>query len=348
LLGLPMGCDVCYTNHAEADQDDMDALLTLLGVAGCTYIMGVPGADDVMLSYQSSSFHDALYLRRVLGKRPAPEFEAWLERIGITRGGQPIRRRTPRRDHRAVAPTAGRARMSEPAALSWPALRRATPARIGLGRSGTALPTAAHLDFQLAHALARDAVHAVFDPASVAAAVERSGLDPLVLRSAASDRAIYLRRPDLGRRLDADSRERLAVHPPSPIDIVFVIADGLSATAVHAHAGALLQATVARLAGALRVGPVAIVTGGRVAIGERPGLSAADSLGVYLTWQPAPGTVDAARHCLSNIRPQGLPIPEAAERLAGLIRAARRHRMTGVALSGRLASEESRLIDRAR
>jgi ethanolamine ammonia-lyase large subunit len=83
LLGLPMGCDVCYTNHAEADQDDMDALLTLLGVAGCTYIMGVPGADDVMLSYQSSSFHDALYLRRVLGKRSAPEFEAWLERMGI-------------------------------------------------------------------------------------------------------------------------------------------------------------------------------------------------------------------------------------------------------------------------
>ena len=83
LLGLPMGSDVCYTNHAEADQDDMDALVTLLGTAGCTYIMGVPGGDDVMLSYQSSSFHDALYLRRVLGKRPAPEFEAWLERMGI-------------------------------------------------------------------------------------------------------------------------------------------------------------------------------------------------------------------------------------------------------------------------
>src|SRR6266571_3055260 len=83
LLGLPLGVDVCYTNHAEADQDDMDALLTLLGVAGCTYIMGVPGADDVMLSYQSSSFHDALYLRQILGKRPAPEFEVWLERMGI-------------------------------------------------------------------------------------------------------------------------------------------------------------------------------------------------------------------------------------------------------------------------
>jgi ethanolamine ammonia-lyase large subunit len=91
LLGLPMGVDACYTNHAEADQDDMDALITLLGVAGVTYIMGVPGADDVMLSYQSSSFHDALYLRRVLGKRPAPEFETWLKRVGITDcDGNPI------------------------------------------------------------------------------------------------------------------------------------------------------------------------------------------------------------------------------------------------------------------
>jgi ethanolamine ammonia-lyase small subunit len=252
--------------------------------------------------------------------------------------------------------------MSETTALSWPALRRATPARIGLGRSGAALPTAAHLDFQLAHALARDAVHAVFDPALIAAALKRSGLEPLVLHSAANDRAIYLRRPDLGRRLDAASRAILAALPPNPIDIVFVIADGLSATAVHAHAGALLQATAARLGGALRIGPVAIVSGGRVAIGdeiggilgadlaavligERPGLSAADSLGVYLTWQPAPGTVDAARHCLSNIRPRGLPIAEAAERLAALIGAARRYRMTGVALSRRLVSEGSRLGD---
>jgi ethanolamine ammonia-lyase large subunit len=83
LLGLPMGCDVCYTVHADADQDDVDALLTLLGVAGCTYVMGVPGSDDVMLNYQSTSFHDALYVRRVLGRRPAPEFEAWLERMGL-------------------------------------------------------------------------------------------------------------------------------------------------------------------------------------------------------------------------------------------------------------------------
>jgi ethanolamine ammonia-lyase large subunit len=84
LLGLPMGCDICYTNHAEADQDDMDTLLTLLGTAGINFIMGIPGADDIMLNYQSTSFHDALYLRRILGKRRAPEFEEWLERMGIT------------------------------------------------------------------------------------------------------------------------------------------------------------------------------------------------------------------------------------------------------------------------
>jgi ethanolamine ammonia-lyase large subunit len=86
LLGVPMGCDVCYTNHAEADQDDMDALLTLLGAAGCTFVMGIPGSDDIMLNYQSTSFHDALYLRRVLGLRPAPEFEAWLQRMGVFSG----------------------------------------------------------------------------------------------------------------------------------------------------------------------------------------------------------------------------------------------------------------------
>jgi len=102
LLGLPMGCDVCYTNHAEADQNDMDNLMTLLAVAGCTYIMGVPGADDVMLAYQSTSFHDALYLRRVLGLRPAPEFEAWLNRMGIFDGRNALALGVPPRLHGAI------------------------------------------------------------------------------------------------------------------------------------------------------------------------------------------------------------------------------------------------------
>jgi ethanolamine ammonia-lyase small subunit len=248
--------------------------------------------------------------------------------------------------------------MSGNGALSWPALRRTTPPRIGLGRSGTGLPTAAHLDFQLAHARARDAVHAAFDAKAIAAQVRDCGPKPILLRSAAADRATYLRRPDLGRRLDTESRERLIARPASPIDILFVIADGLSATAVHAHAGALLTETLVRLDPALRIGPVAIVEGGRVAIGdeiggilgaalvtvligERPGLSVADSLGVYITWQPAPGTIDAARNCLSNIHAAGLPIAPAAERLAALLKAARDHRMTGVALGQRLAVEAS-------
>jgi ethanolamine ammonia-lyase small subunit len=250
-------------------------------------------------------------------------------------------------------------------ALSWSALRRATPARIGLGRSGAGLPTAAHLDFQLAHAQARDAVHAVFEPARIAADIEALRREAVLLRSAAGDRLTYLRRPDLGRRLAVQSHEILAVRPPAAIDIAFVIADGLSATAVHAHAAALLRATIARLGPALRIGPIAIVEGGRVAIGdeiggllgadmavvligERPGLSAADSLGVYVTWHPAPGTVDAARNCLSNIRPQGLPIDVAAERLIALLIEVRRHRMTGVALGKRLAIEPSRLLTEQR
>jgi len=267
---------------------------------------------------------------------------------------------------------------------SWLTLRRTTPARIGLGRSGTALTTAAQLDFQLAHARARDAVHAALDAEWIAGELEEMGLEALRLRSAAADRATYLRRPDLGRRLDAESRQILLRHSGegrNPVsrragsgdlgpglsrddevtastthisDIALVIADGLSATAVNAHAVPLIKAVLAGLSTPL-VGPVAVVEGGRVAIGdeiggligadlvavligERPGLSAADSLGVYVTWQPAPGTVDAARNCLSNIRPEGMPIPEAAEALLELMANARQHRMTGVALSQRLSS----------
>jgi ethanolamine ammonia-lyase small subunit len=265
--------------------------------------------------------------------------------------------------------------------ISWPALRRATPARIGLGRSGAALTTAAQLDFQLAHARARDAVHAALDTERIVAELHKIGLAALALRSAAADRATYLRRPDLGRQLDMESRQiaqRLSQKPvmagldpaihvdprDKPGDdesgearcqIAFVIADGLSATAVNAHAAPLIAAVLAGFGeNRPRFGPVAIVEGGRVAIGdeiggllgadlvivligERPGLSAADSLGIYATWQPAPGAIDAARNCLSNIRPQGMPIAEAAEALLRLMADARQHRMTGVALSQRIA-----------
>ena len=164
LLGLPMGCDVCYTNHAEADQDDMDALLTLLGAAGVNYIMGVPGADDVMLNYQSTSFHDALYLRRVLGLRP---------RRSLKRGSRAraFSRLALEANHPERLLT-GMSRI-EPIRLSLPhwlhRLRALTPARVGLGRTGVSQETRDLLDFQRCHAQARDAVHARLEAAALAA-----------------------------------------------------------------------------------------------------------------------------------------------------------------------------------
>jgi ethanolamine ammonia-lyase small subunit len=210
--------------------------------------------------------------------------------------------------------------------------------------------------FQLAHGRAKDAVYAGIEAERIVAELGDLGCEALRLRSAAPDRPTYLRRPDLGRRLDGPSRQSLAERPHLAPEVAFVIADGLSATAVNAHAVALLEAVSLSNAAMIRAAPVIVVDGGRVAIGdeiggllgadlvavligERPGLSAADSLGIYITWQPAPGTPDAARNCLSNIRPQGLPIAEAARALLRLFAGARHHRMTGVELSRRMAAE---------
>ena len=373
LLGLPMGCDVCYTNHAEADQDDMDALLTLITAAGCTFIMGVPGGDDVMLNYQSTSFHDALYVRRVLGKRPAPEFEAWLTRMGVIdsegrhqklmtkQGGSPVMEAltelVPVPPVIAPVPTAiaSASAALAPAAL-WDRMRRLTPARVGIEPVGVSQPTAASLDFQWDHAQARDAVYAALDVAPLIAELQSLGLDAIRLHSRASDRQEYLQRPDLGRRLDEASRRALAgllrggTNPPGGSDVVFVIVDGLSATAVNRHVASVLRSVLAELRGQdWRIGPAVLVEQGRVAagdevalalgadmavvlIGERPGLSSPDSLGVYLTWKPRLDTRDAERNCLSNIRPEGLPFSLAASRLLFLMLEARRRCLSGVSL----------------
>ncbi len=242
----------------------------------------------------------------------------------------------------------------------WATLRQATRARIGLGRAGDALPTRALLEFQLAHAHARDAVHAPLDLDALEQALAPRPM--LRLHSAARDRTTYLRRPDLGRRLDPDSRERLraSVKTASP-DIVFVVADGLSARAVMRHASAVLAACLQRLpeqAGA----PIVVVEQARVAIGdeigdilgaklclvligERPGLSVADSLGLYLTWAPRPGVQDSARNCISNIHADGLSPAQAANQAAWLIREATRRGLTGVELKA--ASPEDLLEDRS-
>lgn len=227
-----------------------------------------------------------------------------------------------------------------------------TPARVGLARAGVSVGTTAQLEFQLDHALARDAVHALLDVAGILTGVERLGLESVALRSAVDagpgERQTYLRRPDLGRRLGASSLKILQRNSPSP-DLVFVIADGLSALAVERHAVRLLAGIMSVIGSEWNLGPVCLVSQGRVAIGdeigerlgaravvmligERPGLSAADSLGVYLTWEPLVGRTDAERNCISNVREQGLGYGEAAQQIVGILEAARRMKVTGVAL----------------
>jgi ethanolamine ammonia-lyase small subunit len=230
--------------------------------------------------------------------------------------------------------------MAEPPAR-WTDLRRFTPARVALGRAGNGLPTAAHLAFQAAHAAARDAVNASLDVPALRNELNTAGLRSINVRSEAPDRRTYLLRPDLGRRLS----DRTAI-PAMPGAVLFVVCDGLSAIAVQRHAAALLRRVVPVLGGAA---PVVIVQQGRVAIGddigeamgaeavavligERPGLTAADSLGVYLTWEPRRGRTDAERNCISNIRPEGLPPEAAAAKLLWLIGAMRRLRLTGIGL----------------
>lgn len=253
----------------------------------------------------------------------------------------------------------------------WGALRRHTPARIGLGRAGVSEPTAALLAFRRDHALARDAVHQALDTDALAAAVQALGLPTVAVRSAASDRAAYLQRPDWGRRLDEPSRlalARAAAATPAPagtprFDLALVLADGLSAQAVQAHAPALLAALQPLLAADAvpwRLAPVVIAQQGRVALGdevgerlgaalvvvglgERPGLSAPDSLGLYLTWAPRPGRVDAERNCISNVRPQGLPPALAARRLAWLLAQARARGHSGVLLKDESGTQAPRL-----
>jgi ethanolamine ammonia-lyase small subunit len=232
----------------------------------------------------------------------------------------------------------------------WAALAALTPARVGLGRAGASLPTREVLALALDHARARDAVHLPFDTEAVAREIAARGIATLIVASEAEDRATYLRRPDLGRRLSARSRRTLGEGKHACEPIVVVIAGGLSSAAVHAHAAPLVDELQRRLDDeGLRTGPFVIAQQARVAlgdeigellradmvillVGERPGLSSPDSLGAYLTYQPRAGRTDAERNCVSNIRPAGLSYAEAAHRIAWLAREALRRRYSGIAL----------------
>jgi ethanolamine ammonia-lyase small subunit len=245
-------------------------------------------------------------------------------------------------------------------ARTWLALRRYTQARIGLGRTGDSLPTRAVLEFGLAHAQARDAVHMNLDGEALQQQLSAAGFEFVSVHSAVNDRLQYLRRPDVGRRLAADSQQALKSRPVvATPELVIVMADGLSALALMRHAVPLLQALQPLLSGE-SIAPVVIAHQARVAlgdeigelwraeqvlvlIGERPGLSSADSLGAYLTYAPRIGLSDAQRNCVSNIRHDGLSYAQGARRLAHLIRSARRLRVTGVALKDE--SDTARLAD---
>lgn len=234
----------------------------------------------------------------------------------------------------------------------WQQLRNLTPARIALGRAGTSMPTRAQLDFQFAHAQARDAVHLPFDHAVLAAGLAHQHRQSL-LHSAAKDRDTYLQRPDLGRRLSHESAELLGQHRennPDGYDLAIVIADGLSALAVHRNALPMVAHIEEQAAAeGWSVAPVALVSQGRVAvadevaellgarmvvilIGERPGLSSPDSLGLYFTYAPKVGLTDAYRNCISNVRAEGLSYAMASHRLLYLMREACRRQLSGVNL----------------
>jgi ethanolamine ammonia-lyase small subunit len=235
-----------------------------------------------------------------------------------------------------------------------PRLRDFTSARVGLSRAGNSLPTNELLALQLAHARAREAVHSRLDLPLLGSELKVLVDDLLFLRSAAPDRGTYLRRPDLGRRLSEDSRrvllEHMLVEQNDRFDAVFVIVDGLSALGVQLHAARVIEATLSLLDRAdWKLAPLVIVEQGRVAvgdeigqalgaamsvvlIGERPGLSSADSLGAYLSWDPHPGLTDADRNCISNIRTEGLSYAAAANRLVFLMNESRRRKLSGVAL----------------
>ncbi len=239
----------------------------------------------------------------------------------------------------------------------WASLRRLTAARIGLKRTGASVATGPLLDFQLAHARARDAVHEALDEAKLAA--ELAGLDlPVIsIASAANDRQTYLMRPDLGRRLAGNAEAVLAAHK-GHYDVVFVIADGLSARAVALHARPVLSKAINALrAEGWQIAPLVVVRHGRVAIGdavaaalgaasvavligERPGLSAPDSMGAYLTFEPHGQTTDAERNCISNIRPLGVGYNLASAKLLYLLRTMRDRRLSGV----QLKDESDRLL----
>jgi ethanolamine ammonia-lyase small subunit len=229
-------------------------------------------------------------------------------------------------------------------------LKQFTAARIGIGRTGASVPLKQSLELKLAHAHARDAVYSELDIGKLSSDLKQFELPVLLLHSEATYREMYLQRPDLGRQLDNESIEAISDCSHNKTDIVIIIADGLSATAVNHHAISLLKILIPQLQSTgLKIGPISLVKQGRVAIaddiginlkaalslimiGERPGLSSADSMGCYITYNPKPGLTDESRNCISNIRPHGLTFKPASKKIFYLIQEAFKRKLSGVGL----------------
>lgn len=342
LLGVPIGADACYTNHARADQNDCENLATLLASAGCNYFMAVPMGDDVMLSYQSTSYHDAAALRAVLKMRPAPEFEAWCEERGIIREGR-------------LTDRAGDARMLIGGdGHDFEAMRRATPARLDVGRAGPRYTTAAMLAFRGDHARAVDAVMTEI-PRDWA---RRNGL--IEVSSEALTREDYLRYPERGRRVAAGyiakirrigkSKRKANRGKAAKASVLVCVGDGLSSAAVEKNAIPLLRALEKALKSRCDLIKPIFVRNARVRIedhigqiirpdvvcmivGERPGLVTAESLSAYVIYRPTLESEEPDRSVISNIHRGGVPVTEAAREIVALIEDAIRFRATGAALA---------------
>jgi ethanolamine ammonia-lyase small subunit len=242
-------------------------------------------------------------------------------------------------------------------------LRQFTDARIALGRAGVSLPTEEWLRFSLAHAQARDAVHRPLELAPLTERLNALGIQYDTVHSAAPNRDAYLRRPDLGRRLDETSKAHLAAYASAPVDLVLVVADGLSSMAITQNALPLIERLWPTfIARGWSLAPVTLALQARVAlgdevgelrrarcvvvlIGERPGLSSPDSLGIYITWAPRVGRVDAERNCISNVRPAGLHYDAACHKLCWLLDEAFTRRLSGVALKDE--SDQRQIADTA-
>lgn len=375
LLGLPMGVDVCYTNHAHADQNDMDNLLLLLAEAGCHFVMAVPGADDVMLNYQSTSFHDSRYIRNVTGLRPSPEFETWLENLNITNKNQlcqfyqptPFNRLLPSATIKTLTDTEIDPSSSLEQALQICKhqqsdreynLSQFSIARVGMGHTGGQLKTNDWLKFNYAHAQAKDAVYGELNIAMLVQYCKQNQLRYQGLSSQANDPEQFLLRPDLGQLLSSHSQHLLSNHMFSQQDILIVISGGLSPNAINKNAIPFLE-TFLKLAqeSDWSIASLMLVPRSRVAlgdhinayvnakmvvmlIGERPGMTSPHSMGIYFTYDAKPGHTHDKRNCISNIHQQGLLPEKAAHHLHYLIQKAFQLGLTGVNLKDDYSAEQ--------